>query len=72
MSTPFITDKDRLDALQKGKCSVQFNERHARWTVQLSGQVVGKIGSGITIRDAIDDAMTADAVLHALVMLSQP
>lgn len=59
MSTPFITDKDRLDALQKAKCSVQFNDRHEKWTVQLPGQVVGKIGSGITIREAIDDALAA-------------
>lgn len=67
VSRTFITervstakDTERIDALQRSLSSVQFNTRQMKWTVQLSGQVIGKIGVGGTAREAIDDAIQRD------------
>lgn len=54
-------DVVRLDWVQGGKNSVWFNNRTGQWTVQTSGQVVGNIGNGGTIRAAIDAAMQKEA-----------
>jgi len=50
-------DKERLDTQEWHKLSVGYNSRGQKWTVQNQNQVVGHIGSGRTLRDALDAAM---------------
>lgn len=49
-------DTERIDLLQKSLCSVQFNSRCMKWTVQTHQQVVGCIAMGHTLREAVDQA----------------
>jgi hypothetical protein len=52
-----MTDTERLDWLQRNRCSVDFASTIGDWVVQSAGQVVGNIGRGCTAREAIDNAM---------------
>lgn len=50
-------DKERLDWLSETNNKVSFNNRIGKYIVQNNMQVVGNIGTGRTIREAIDAAM---------------
>jgi hypothetical protein len=52
-------DKDRIDAIEANSWGVWHNDRAAGFIVQKNGQTVGNIGSGRTVRAAIDSARGA-------------
>ncbi len=50
-------DKERLDWLEMSKCHPWYNSIKGCWVVQKLEQVVGVMGKGSTIRQAIDNAI---------------
>lgn len=51
------TDNEMLDAVNENSWHVCLNTRSDHWTVQKWNQVVGNIGKGRTLREAIAAAM---------------
>lgn len=51
-------DKERLDASDKFRWTLSYNQRAFGFTVQETNQVVGNIASKRTLREAIDAAIT--------------